>query len=326
MSTLVQRTNIFSASVLGAVLLASCSTVQPERMALSEPLKIRGASGVVELAPVRLAAEDLYGKGTFVEHGGVYSLIDEDNPVDLATNAETQLLNYSLGHPELRVIMTIAEGNYRIIALRSAGIERISDLKGKRIGTLIASSSGYFLHLLLEREGLSFDDVELHNIRPFTAITTALIEGDVDAISIWEPHAENAIQALGDEVVVIPGNGIYREIFNLNSTADNLADPEKRAQIVEFVKVLIGSVDETNRDPRRAQRMVAGAGNYSFEEVARSWKHHTFLSAFPDDMLDVLVDEEIWLAELQDRKPRTREELAKLLDRSVFDEAMAADR
>ena len=48
-----------------------------------------------------------------------------------------------------------------------------------------------------------------------------------------------------------------------------------------------------------------------------------FLSAFPDDMLDVMAKEEVWLAGFQDRKPRSREELAKLLDRNVFDEAMA---
>ncbi len=311
-------------AALSAFSLSACATVKTETLPVASPLDIRGAIGVVELGPTRLAAENLYGEGTFIEHGGVYSLIDKENPADLATNAETQLLIHSVARPDLRIIMTLAEGHYRVIARRSAGIESIADLKGKRVGTMITSSSGYFLHLLLQHEGLSFDDVELKDIRPYTAITTALLDGSVDAISIWEPHAENAIRQLGDDALVIPAGDVYREIFNLNTTAAALADPDKRARIVELMRALIEATDATNSDPRRAQELVAIAGDYTFEEIERSWKHHTFLSAFPDDMLDVMVDEEIWLAGYQDRAPRSREELAVLLDRSVFDEARAA--
>src|SRR5690606_4392147 len=110
------------------------------------------------------------------------------------------------------------------------------------------------------------------------------------------------------------------------TTAGALADPEKRARIVEFIRALNKAIVATNAAPRRAQQLVASAGDYSFEEIERSWKHHTFLSDFPDDLLDVMVDQEIWLARVQHRSPRPREELAKFLDRSVYDEAMALDR
>lgn len=311
-------------ATFSALLLSACATVEPPTSPATQPLDIRGAIGVVELGPVRLAAENLYGEGTFIEHGGVFSLVDEENPADIGSNAETQLLIHSVARPDLRIIMTSAEGHYRVIARRSAGINDIADLKGKRVGTMITSSSGYFLHLMLQREGLSFDDIELDDIRPYTAITTALLDGSVDAISIWEPHAENAIRQLGDDAFVVPAGDVYREIFNINTTAAALADPDKRARIVEFVKALIEATEATNADPRRAQQLVAVAGDYTVEEIERSWKHHTFLSAFPDDMLDVMVDEEIWLAGYEKREPRSREELARLLDRSVFDEAMAA--
>ena len=43
-------------------------------------------------------------------------------------------------------------------------------------------------------------------------------------------------------------------------------------------------------------------------------------------MLDVMVDEEKWLAALQQRAPRSRDQLARLIDRSVYDEARAPRR
>ena len=39
-------------------------------------------------------------------------------------------------------------------------------------------------------------------------------------------------------------------------------------------------------------------------------------------MLDVLEEEEVWVAKERDRTPRTREELAQLIDASLLEEAM----
>jgi len=41
------------------------------------------------------------------------------------------------------------------------------------------------------------------------------------------------------------------------------------------------------------------------------------------DMLDVLEPEEAWTAKLDNRSPRSREELANFIDRSVVTEALA---
>ena len=41
------------------------------------------------------------------------------------------------------------------------------------------------------------------------------------------------------------------------------------------------------------------------------------------DMLDVLEREELWVAKASNRAPRSRAELAKFIDRSVVEEALA---
>ena len=50
----------------------------------------------------------------------------------------------------------------------------------------------------------------------------ALARGDVDAVSIWEPAAEQSARALGSDAVILHGPD-YRERFNLNTTATILA-------------------------------------------------------------------------------------------------------
>jgi NitT/TauT family transport system substrate-binding protein len=219
--------------------------------------------------------------------------------------------------------MTVAEGNYRIVARKSAGINSVADLKGKRVATFTLSSAGYFLHLMLAREGLTLADVQVKEIVPYPAMVEALKNKEVDALSIWEPHSENALRMLGEDGVEFSGKGVYRELFNLNTTAGALADPEKRKRIVLLVRGIIDANKDMKKDPSRAQELVATAGGYTVDEVAQSWHHTGYIASFTDDLLDVMVKEEVWLAGLAKRQPRSREEIAKLIDRSVYEEAMA---
>ena len=97
----------------------------------------------------------------------------------------------------------------------------------------------------------------------------------------------------------------------------------KRGQIVKLLEAVIRATEKVNHDPLEAQALVAKTAGFTIDEVTRAWPHHDFYAGFASDLLDVLVDEEKWLAGLEERQPRTREKLAELLDRSLYDEARA---
>lgn len=296
------------------------------------PLRVTGNTSTIELAPVLLAIDqELYDGPVTLRNGGVPNLFGlaapatDGTPVesDVATNAETQALRVSADNPDLRIIMTVSEGLYRIVASRSAGIEELADLKGKRVGTIANTSSQYFLERMLRTAGLTIDDVEVDTVFPMNLYHTVFEEDRVDAITIWEPGAEYSYQALGDDAVEFDGHGVYRELFNLNTTAQALADPEMRAKIVDFVAALIQATEALHEDPQRAQELVAESSGYPLQEVKDTWIHHAYPAELVPDLLDVLEDEEKWLTRDGSREPRTREELATLIDPSVLEDARA---
>jgi sulfonate transport system substrate-binding protein len=297
------------------------------------PIAVHGNVQTFEIAPVILAAEAHYPGEATVKMGGIPNLVGEpivpgfgeEGVADVATHAETQALRYSVRHPDLRIILNVTEGLYRIVARRSAGIASVADLKGKRVATIAQTSSGYFLHRMLAKEGLSFDDITAVPITPLSGMTEALAKGEVDAVVIWEPESENSARALGGDLVEFHGEGVYTERFNLNTTAANLADPAKRAKIVAFVRALIAANSALWDDPADAKRLVAERGGFPPEQVEASWKHHRFNATPLPDMLDVLVLEEQWLAARDNRPARTRDELATLIDWSVYEEAIGLE-
>jgi len=114
---------------------------------------------------------------------------------------------------------------------------------------------------------------------------------------------------------------VYRELFNLNTSAKVLADPDKRRAIVELLRSLITSSDQIRQRPRQYWPLIAVKLNYTPETVAKSWPNLRYAGGLTPDLLDVMVEEETWVARERSRPARTRSQLASLIDRSLLDEA-----
>ncbi|MCW2381130.1 NitT/TauT family transport system substrate-binding protein [Sphingobium sp. B2D3B] len=321
-----------AAMLAAGALLPASATARDEGK--PGPIAVYGNIQTFEIAPVLLAAKTFYPDAATVKMGGIPNLVGEpiiagfgeEGVADVATHAETQALRYSVKHPNLRIILQVTEGQYRIVARKSAGIATVADLKGKRVASIPQTSSGYFFHKMLAQAGLSYDDIEVvRTPGPLSEMTKALAERRVDAVIIWEPESENSARALGNDLIEFSGDGVYAEQFNLNSTAENLADPVKRKKIVRFVRAVIDAAAALRKDPAAAQALVVERGGHSVEEVQTAWKHHAFNADYPADLLDIMTEEEQWLAERDKRPARSRAQLATLIDRSVYEEALALE-
>lgn len=294
-------------------------------------LSIHGNKTVLEIAPVLLAADRFYP--ATVKMGGIPNLIgdpgipgfSEPGRADLATHAETQALRYSVKHPDIRIVLTVTEGLYRIVARRSAGIAWLADLKGKRVATVPNTSAGYFLHRMLRWAGLTDADVTWVPVSPLSDMPKALAAGTVDAVAVWEPESQRAAEAIGADAVEFSGRGIYRELFNLNTTEANLRDPAMRKRIVAFVRAVIAASQQIEKDPSVVWPMNEKASGFDRTLLERAWPHHAWVATLPPDLLDVLVDEEQWLAVRDKRPARGRAELARLIDPSILAEANTAE-
>jgi NitT/TauT family transport system substrate-binding protein len=152
-------------------------------------------------------------------------------------------------------------------------------------------------------------------------MSAALKDGRVDAMAMWEPESERAIAAVGSDAIVFQGRGVYRELFNLNTSAKVLADPAKRRAIVELLQSLIASSQQIRQRPRQYWPLIAAKLNYTPETVSKSWPHLRYAGGLAPDLLDVMAEEETWAAKERNRPPRSRAQLSPLIDRSLLDEA-----
>ena len=300
-----------AAAGVGTILMLAQAAAPP-------PLRVAVNMTTVESAPVFLAAQGAAGRDMALTGGGIPLLVDRT--ADAATNSETQILLRSVDNPELRIVMTVAECEYRIVARRSAGIRRLVDLRGKRVGAPANTSAEYYLSKMLRTVKLDEPDVTVVPM-PVADMAAAMKRGDVDAVSGWEPGAQDSIAALGADAIVFQDRSVYRELFNLNTTAGVLGDPAKRRVLVDVVRAIAAASRNVRARPADVRPLLSSRINLPQTTIATVWRHFRFPTSLPPDTLDVLVEEEQWVAARQKRSPRPRAQLQGLIDDSVLREA-----
>lgn len=290
-------------------------------------LKIAASLQWIEHTPLPYAITNFYnGSSTAtLESGGVQN-IQLDSTLDLAANAETQGLLSLASDPNIRLIYVVCDVAYRIVANKASGISTLSDLKGKKIGTIPGTSAAYFIDKFLSTVNLTSSDyrVVAGNVcmkAPCGAGTfpTMIQNGVIDAFGVWEPAVELAAEALGDNAVLFENASIYQEVYSLYTTTTKLADPDTKSDIVAYVQALNQTLDVFTNQPDTVYSYVAQSVGMDVDTLKAVWPQHKWAGIWGDDLLDFLVQEEAWVAAQNRRQPMATTDIQAFLDPSIWE-------
>jgi len=301
-------------SFLGA--LAACPTLSAAERAEPE-LRIAVNQTIIESAPL-LLQETPGVQVVPVASGRLASAQLMNGTVDAATGSETQALLNSVTQPDLRIILTLSECRYRLVARRSAGIREVADLRGKRVASTRNTSAEYFLSEMLGTAGLKESDVSLFSMEG-EAMPAALTRQEIDAVAIWEPHAQNAIDLLGIDAQILENPAVYHERFGLNTTVRVLKDPAKRRTLVSLVRAITAISAKIRSSPGGLVGKLANAIAIPEPLITKVWGRFRFPAELDEHQLrSVLVPLELWAATISQRQPRHQAMLAAIIDVSVL--------
>jgi len=146
-------------------------------------------------------------KGYFKEEGLDINLIEfADGPSEIAAMEGGSVDLAYIGHGAHRLCITgsakifapsSVHSTDKIIVLTSHGIEKLEDLKGKKVAYNAGSSSETALTGALKVAGLTMDDIEPYEMDA-TNMVAAMLSGSVDACSSWNPYDSQIINNTKD--------------------------------------------------------------------------------------------------------------------------------
>jgi len=126
--------------------------------------------------------------------------------IDLAASAlDGAIAGRASGTPVF-VVAGFAKGGARIVARKDSGVTKLSDLKGKKVGTARGGAQELLLYAELDKVGLTWSDQPGKDVRilflAYADLNQALQSGQLEAISQSEPQSTQAIrQGYGVELV-----------------------------------------------------------------------------------------------------------------------------
>jgi putative hydroxymethylpyrimidine transport system substrate-binding protein len=229
-------------------------------------------------APLYVALE----RGYFAEQGLDVRFVAPSDPndppklvaagrADIAVSYQPQLhLQVARGLPLRRIATLVATPLNSLVVLEDGPIQTIADLKGKKVGFSVGGFEDALLGAMLERHGLTLDDIELINVN--FSLSPSLISGQVDAvIGAFRNFELNQMDILNRPgrafFVEEEGVPVYDELI-LVANANNLDDP----RLPRFLTALEQGVQYLVNHPGESwQLFIKGRNDLDDELNRRAW-------------------------------------------------------
>jgi len=217
---------------------------------------------------------------------------------DIGTVAETPLMHAGLREKKTYLIATIhhANENTLIVARKDKGISTPNDLKNKKVGVSVGTNGEFFLESILLMHGISSSETEYVNLKP-EEIFYALVNGEVDAVSTWNPHVIQLQKELGGNGITMNGEGIYTETFNLVAKQDFV---NNNPEVIEKVlRALVSAEKFIKERPDESIRIIATHIGMDRSLLNELWDIYTFEITLDQSLLVTLEDEARWAIKIK---------------------------
>lgn len=272
-----------------AVLLGACGESEPSKSPAAEPAPFAAAPAAAAPAPVRVAlfswpgyafwfvakekglAPDLDLQIRIIEDPyESFGLMLGDQLDAISSTVEYGPIGAEAGHPARIVsLANTTYGSDKIIV--SPDIEKVADLKGKKVAVLEGGLSQIYMGIFLEKNGLAFDDVTYVNLVSDDA-AAAMISGDVAAGEFWEPYGGQVLANLkGSRIADQTWDAYWLEtglisdaVFMSKRFIDK--DPDLAAKAL---KAYYDGVAFWMKNPKEANEIIAKGLKFPIEDVVK---------------------------------------------------------
>jgi len=208
--------------------------------------------------------------------------------------AEFPLVNKAFKKETISTIGSIGKTEFiYLIGRKDLGIEKVSDLKGKRIGTTAGTIAEFYLGRFLDLNSMDMQDIVFVDIKAPTEYGNAIANGDVDAIVSAQPNANSVKERLGANAVFWPvqsNQHLYSLIISTNEWITK--HPEQTSR---FLTALAQAEEYATRNPAKAKAIVQKQLNLDTEYMETVWSQNKFSLSLDQSLVLAMEDEARWM-------------------------------
>ena len=215
--------------------------------------------------------------------------------IDVAAGiAEFPLVGRALQKEKPIIIGNIDKAEFiYLLGRKDRGIEKVSDLRGKRVGTTFGTVAHFHLGRFLDLHGMSIKDLTLVDLKTPEEWVNAVVTGDIDAVATAQPYADFVKDRLGENGVVWPaqsGQPLHGLVISSNAWISRHPEGTKR-----FLESLADAEGYLISHPAEAKVILQKWLNLDAASVERIWSRNQFSLSLDQSLIVAMEDEARWM-------------------------------
>ena len=225
--------------------------------------------------------------------GALDGMLNGEADIAVGT-AEFPMVTRAFQKEKARIIGSIDRIEFiYLIGRKDRGIEGVSDLEGKRIGTTLGTIAEFYLGRFLQLHGMSMQDVTLVDIKTPAEYGDAIAGGGVDAIVSAQPAANSVKNRLGANAAVW-GVQSGQPLYSLAIASEEWIT--KHPELVSrFLKSLAQAEEYLLRNPTEAASIVQKGLDLDAAYMETIWSQNQFSLSLDQSLITAMEDEARWM-------------------------------
>jgi NitT/TauT family transport system substrate-binding protein len=194
----------------------------------------------------------------------------------------------------IRTIGSIAKSDFiYLIGRKDRGIAKVSDLKGKRVGTSLRTIAQFYLGRFLELHGMNMQSITLVDLKTPAEWVNSIVNGDIDAVVTAQPYANSVKDRLGDNAAVWSAQSsqpLYTQVISTDEWITK--HPEL---VVRFLKSLAQAEEYVIRRPDEAKAIIQKRLNLYAAYMETVWSQNQYSLSLDQSLIVAMEDEARWM-------------------------------
>jgi NitT/TauT family transport system substrate-binding protein len=264
--------------------------VEKIRLGVSTP----DASALIYIADRRGFFRD-YGLDLSTKNyeAGVLAMNDlMADEIDITMIAEFVLVNQIFKGTDLKAFgTTVITNSCELIARKDRGIEKVADLKEKKIGSVRGTNLDFFLGTFLTSHGIRMRDVKVINLKP-TEIVDSILKGTIDGGASFVPYSDTIRKNMGTNAITWPIQG--QQDFYMLLVAKTSFVKTYPSRIERLLRALIDAEQFIKEHETEAQKIIAERSNLDLSTLFSIWPKSRFEVRLDQDLVILMEHEARW--------------------------------
>jgi NitT/TauT family transport system substrate-binding protein len=165
--------------------------------------------------------------------------------------------------------------------------------KKRKLATSISAGPEFFTYEFLNKIGIAKDQIEIVGQNP-KDMPVSIVNGSVDAISIYDPFAYFAEREMKDRSTTYTNSDIYSELYLLETSEKVLGNDE---QLKNILNSLIDAENYAKNNPEAAKEVVMKYTKLDKETIDRIWSSYDFSIALTNQLKVNFEKQTTWAKE-----------------------------